>query len=74
MSLAEAIVNVSVGFILAIAIQVIVFPLFGLRPSVAENLLIAAVFTLVSIIRTYLLRRLFEAIRVGAAQRRAAAR
>jgi len=64
MSLVEAITNVVVGFILAVLTQTAVFPLFGLQVSVAKNMLIGAIFTLVSIVRSYALRRLFEAIRI----------
>ena len=69
MSLVEALANVAVGFGVAVATQVIVFPIFGLRASLADNLTIAAVFTLASIARSYALRRLFEAIRVVGAGR-----
>jgi len=64
MSFVEAIANVAVGYGVAVTTQVLVFPLFGLKASLADNLLIGAVFTVVSIGRSYLLRRLFEAIRV----------
>jgi len=40
-----------------------VFPVFGLQASLADNLLIGAVFTVVSIGRSYLLRRVFEWLR-----------
>ena len=46
MSLVEALANVAVGFGVAVATQVIVFPIFGLRASLADNLTIAALFTL----------------------------
>ena len=65
MSLIEAISNVAVGFGLAIATQMLVFPLFGLDASLEENLALGSIFTGISIARSYLLRRLFEAIRVG---------
>ena len=67
MSLVEALANVVVGFGVAVATQAIVFPLFGLRASLADNLTIGAIFTGASIARSYALRRLFEAIRVVAA-------
>ena len=38
MSLVEALANVAVGFDVAVATQVMVFPLFGLRASLADNL------------------------------------
>jgi hypothetical protein len=64
MSLVEAFTNVVVGFGVAVLTQILVFPLFGLHVSLAENLAIGSLFTIASIGRSYLLRRLFEAIRV----------
>jgi hypothetical protein len=64
MSLVEATANVAVGFGVAVLAQVAVFPLFGLRVDFADNLMIAAIFTAISIARSYVLRRVFEAIRV----------
>jgi hypothetical protein len=63
MSLVEAITNVVVGFAVALLTQIAVFPLFGLKASLLENLMLGSVFTLVSIARSYILRRLFESIR-----------
>lgn len=62
MSLMEAITNVTVGYALAVATQIAVFPWFGLHPSICENLTIGALFTGISLLRTYALRRLFECI------------
>jgi hypothetical protein len=64
MSLLEAIANVLVGFGVAVLTQIAVFPLFGLEASVVENMAIGAIFTLVSIARSYALRRLFEEVRI----------
>jgi hypothetical protein len=69
MSLVEAVTNVAVGYGAAVATQVTVFPLFGLRLSLGENLLIGGVFTVVSIVRGYALRRVFEALRLRRAER-----
>jgi hypothetical protein len=44
--------------------QIIVFPMFGLQPTLAQNLKIGAVFTIMSIVRSYALRRVFEMIRM----------
>lgn len=60
MSLIEAIANVAVGFALAVAAQILVFPWFGLHASLGENLTIGALFTGISLLRSYALRRLFE--------------
>lgn len=63
MSLIEAIANVAVGFWAAITAQVLVFPLFGFHAAPAQHLAIGAIFTGLSLIRSFALRRLFEAIR-----------
>jgi hypothetical protein len=66
MSLVEAVTNVVVGFAVALLTQIIVFPLFDLEVTLGENLAIGALFTGASLCRAYVLRRLFEAIRVRA--------
>ena len=62
MSLAESVTNIVVGYCLAVLTQVIVFPLFGLSVSLGENLGIGAVFTVVSLVRSFTLRRAFNAM------------
>ena len=64
MSLMESLANVLVGYGVAVITQMVVFPLFGLAVTVTENLLIGLIFTAVSIVRSYALRRGFEALRV----------
>ena len=60
MSAVESVANVAVGYGVAVATQAAVFPLFGLHPSLADNLAIGAVFTVVSLVRSYCLRRVFN--------------
>ena len=62
MSLVEAVTNVVVGYLLAVWVQVLVFPLFGLEATLRQSLGLGAIFTLVSLVRGYVLRRLFDAI------------
>jgi hypothetical protein len=64
MSLVESIVNVMVGYGVALATQILVFPWFGLTVTLAQNAAIGVIFSLVSVARSYLLRRAFEALRV----------
>ena len=64
MSLAESLANVAIGYGIALLTQLAVFPLFGLRVTMADNLAIGAIFTVVSIARSYCLRRVFERMRV----------
>lgn len=52
------------GYGVAVLTQVTVFPLFGLKTTMRENLAIGAIFTAVSLTRSYVLRRAFETIRV----------
>lgn len=63
-SLAEAAVNIAIGYVVAIAAQCLIFPLFGIHVGLAENLGIGAAFTVVSLVRSYVLRRLFNWLQV----------
>jgi CO/xanthine dehydrogenase FAD-binding subunit len=58
----EAIVNVLIGYWVAIAAQAVIFPLFGFHASTGQHLAIGGLFTVVSLLRSYLLRRAFNAI------------
>ena len=58
MSLVESLTNVAIGYGIAVITQILVFPLFGLSTTLAENMAMGAIFTLVSIARSYCLRRL----------------
>jgi len=60
MSLVEAATNIVVGYVLAIATQIVVFPWFGIATGFAEHLTIGLAFVGVSLVRGYLLRRLFD--------------
>jgi len=60
MSLVESVANVIVGYCVAVATQILIFPIFGLHTTLAQNLKMGAVFTVVSVTRSYVLRRLFE--------------
>jgi len=68
MSFVEAVTNVVVGFGLALLTQVLVFSMFGLAVTFDQHVSIAMIFTLVSLARGYVLRRLFE--RLGCDQGR----
>lgn len=63
MSMVETATNVVVGYGLAIATQMVVFPWFGIETGLAEHMTIGLVFVGVSLARGYLLRRLFERLR-----------
>ncbi|MGV8712073.1 MAG: DUF7220 family protein [Nitrosomonas sp.] len=59
-SLLEAWINVIIGYFVALAAQIIVFPWYGIEVSISQNLQIGLIFTIVSIARSYVVRRLFN--------------
>ena len=59
-SAVESVANVAIGFGVAVAAQLAVFPLFGFHPPLADNLMIGGLFTVVSLLRSFALRRLFN--------------
>lgn len=63
MSLMESLANVAIGFGIAVLSQVAFFPLFGIHANLSQNVMIGLIFTIVSIARSYALRRIFEAVR-----------
>lgn len=65
MSLVESVVNVALGYGVAVVTQILIFPIFELHTTLAQNLMIGAIFTMVSLARCYALRRLFETIRAS---------
>lgn len=60
MSLIETVLSVLIGYIVALLSQIVVFPLFDIEVSLIDNLLIGLLFTVISIIRGYYIRRLFN--------------
>lgn len=61
----EAIMNVIIWYVIALCAQLVIFPIFGGHFTIEQNLKIGALFTLVSLARSYLLRRLFNHIALG---------
>lgn len=63
-SLAETFISTAIGFVISVFAQLAVFPWFGIHVTFDQNLMIVAIFTVVSIIRGFWVRRLFEHLRV----------
>jgi len=59
-SLIEAWINVAVGYLVALGTQLIIFPMLGIVVHIRQNITIGIVFTVVSLVRSYILRRLFN--------------
>ena len=58
-SFVESVTNVAIGYGVALASQLAIFPVFEIHLPLSDNLLIGAWFTLVSIGRSYVVRRWF---------------
>ena len=59
-SLIESLTNILIGYLTALLSQVLIFPLFNIYVSLQDNLLIGLYFTIISLLRSYLVRRYFN--------------
>ncbi|CAB5222748.1 hypothetical protein UFOVP365_25 [uncultured Caudovirales phage] len=59
-SLIESATNILIGYWCAVLTQLIVFPIMGIDVSLNKNLMIGLVFTLISLLRSYVIRRAFN--------------
>lgn len=60
-SLIEAAMNIAIGYVVALLSQLAIFPMFGIDIPLSANLWIGAWFTMVSLVRSYAVRRWFNA-------------
>lgn len=58
-SMIEAFVGTVIGILTSMVTQAIVYPLYGFQVTFMENVGITAIFTVVSLVRGYLVRRMF---------------
>lgn len=68
-SFIEACFNVAIGYFTALASQIIVFPMVGIHVGIQTNLIIGAWFTIISLVRSYIIRRWFNSMLHNAAYR-----
>lgn len=68
-SLIEACINVLIGYWINFSANLLILPLFGLNVTVAQNLALGAIYTAISIARSYAVRRWFNARIARAAAR-----
>lgn len=61
-SLIEAVTNTVVGLVTSFVIQLIIYPALNIPVTIGQNVLITFVFFAASIVRGYLLRRVFNRI------------
>ena len=58
-SLLESLVNVAIGYLVAVGSQIAIFPFFDIHIPLGDNFLIGLWFTVISIARSYAVRRWF---------------
>ena len=59
MSLIESVANTGAGFLVSLLIQITLFSMMAIETTTGQNLTMSGVFTLASLVRGYLMRRLF---------------
>ena len=60
MSLVETLVNVAVGFLISLMSQIVIFHAYDVRLSLGDNVAITLWFTVISVVRSYTIRRVFN--------------
>ena len=64
-SLAEAWANIAVGFGINFFANMAILPLFGFKVSAGSAFEIGLIFTIISLVRSYVLRRWFNGLKFG---------
>ena len=59
-SLLESVANVVIGYLVAVGSQMVVFPLVGIQATTAQNFISGLWFAGISLVRGYVVRRLFN--------------
>ena len=59
-SLIESLMNIAIGYFVAMASQLVLFPMFGIHVPLSTNLWIGMWFTVISLARGYFVRRIFN--------------
>ena len=74
-SMIEAFMNIAIGFIINFVANMAILPLFGFTSlTMKTNLVIGAIYTVISVVRSYTVRRWFNARLHAAAVRLAGER
>ena len=56
----EALINVAIGFGINYCANLVILPLFGFHVSLVDNFYIGLLYTVVSVVRSYVVRRWFD--------------
>lgn len=60
MSAVESAFNVAIGYLVSVAANILILPMFGYDVTIADSFAIGLAFTAVSLVRSYVLRRVFN--------------
>ncbi len=60
MSMIETVAGVAIGFVVSVLAALVVYPLFGHGFTLSQNVGITVIFTVLSVVRGYLVRRFFN--------------
>ncbi len=63
MSMIEVATNIAIGLVVSFISQIVIFKLYDIHISVTQNVEITIWFTVISIIRSYLVRRWFNSMK-----------
>lgn len=59
-SFMESLTSTTIGIIIGIVLNLTILPIFGYPVSLSDSLWISVIFTVISIIRSYIIRRWFN--------------
>jgi hypothetical protein len=59
-SMFEAVMNTVIGYSINFTANLLIFPLFGMHISLTGNFFMGLIYTAISLVRSYMLRRVFN--------------
>jgi len=60
MSIIESVSNTLIGLLTSFCIQLVIYPALNIQVNISQNIIITFVFFIVSVVRSYLVRRFFN--------------
>lgn len=59
-SLIESFANIAIGFSVNYSANLLVLPLFGYTPTLSQNFKLGVIYTVISLARSYVIRRVYN--------------
>ena len=59
-SLIESLTSTTIGIIIGVVLNLTILPIFGYPVSLSDSLWISLIFTAISVVRSYVVRRIFN--------------